>query len=569
MDSQGYITGYDTKWREQLTLIRSGATIFFITPPFQAAVITEVISDTSMRAIATGGAIVDRGDYIILLHDSLTVDGLAQDVAETLRYYQGEETQIEGFIEFLKDFDWKRLEDLHAETVNKANEAATSAQNAEASNQASQNAMNNAQQAKTDAESARDIANTAEQGAINARTGSETARDEARQWAQQVNPENLLHKDQNLNDLSNTEVAKTNLKVNGFETLASESRMYWPKDKTRYVYLNHSGVWGCYDTDPQIGFVPLRIEQGGTSANNNKSARLNLNTPTAGTFIPDNVDVFQYILEQGETGLYFGGSALINAPLPTGQGGWWDFTFTVHGRLDDKAYYGTLTGICADNRIFIAVLNEGKFPGGWLEVYRQNGEATYNSVSARSGQFFGVRTTRAGGSADMYLWNHPTENATPYTSVNGLRGNFYDSYWEFYGVRGGSANIDSADLHIDNGSSNYKFSFATPYKGYLAAPKGFKGVTDLGGWGYEGDYMGPVFFTDVLNVGSNSALWSPLVGGGYMHEGGYRLQYALGAVGNGSQSWPDVSIKLLGDNTYHRSFQFRYNGDFFTWGSSG
>ncbi|QJT70559.1 UNVERIFIED_ASMBLY: hypothetical protein SD1_30 [Shigella phage 2019SD1] len=111
-DAQGYITGYDTKWREQLTLIRPGATIFFIDAPFQAAVISEVISDTQIRAITTGGAEIGRSNYIILLHDSITVDGPAQDVAETLRYYQSKETQIEEAIEFFKNFDLKQLQDL-------------------------------------------------------------------------------------------------------------------------------------------------------------------------------------------------------------------------------------------------------------------------------------------------------------------------------------------------------------------------------------------------------------------------------------------------------------------------
>ena len=110
MDAQGYITGYGTKWRENLTLIRAGATIMFLTNPVKLGVITEVVSDTSIRAITTGGAVVARTDYVILLHDSLTVDGLAQDVAETLRYYQGKESEFSHFIEFLQGFDFAKLE---------------------------------------------------------------------------------------------------------------------------------------------------------------------------------------------------------------------------------------------------------------------------------------------------------------------------------------------------------------------------------------------------------------------------------------------------------------------------
>lgn len=131
MDAQGYITGYDTNWREQLSLIRPGATIFFIDAPFQAAVISEVISDTQIRAITTGGAEIGRSNYIILLHDSITVDGLAQDVAETLRYYQSKETQIEEAIEFFKNFDLQKLIDLRDETVRNAAAAAQSEQNAQ------------------------------------------------------------------------------------------------------------------------------------------------------------------------------------------------------------------------------------------------------------------------------------------------------------------------------------------------------------------------------------------------------------------------------------------------------
>ena len=133
MDAQGYITGYGSKWREQLTLIRSGATIIFLSNPLQFGVITEVISDTSMRAVTTNKAVVPKVDYVIFLHDSITVDGLAQDVAETLRYYQGKETEFAHFIEFLKEFDFKKLEDLTNQTKQSAAAAKVSETNAKAS----------------------------------------------------------------------------------------------------------------------------------------------------------------------------------------------------------------------------------------------------------------------------------------------------------------------------------------------------------------------------------------------------------------------------------------------------
>lgn len=186
MDAQGYVTGYGTKWREQLTLIRPGATIFFLSQPLQAAVITEVISDTSIRAITTGGAVVQKTNYLILLHDSLTVDGLAQDVAETLRYYQGKESEFAGFIEIIKDFDWDKLQKIQEDVKTNADAAAASQQaaktsenNAKTSATNAANSKKGADTAKAAAESARDAANTAKTGAETARKGAESARDAA------------------------------------------------------------------------------------------------------------------------------------------------------------------------------------------------------------------------------------------------------------------------------------------------------------------------------------------------------------------------------------------------------
>nr|CAI9420978.1 tail protein [Escherichia phage morffagbaw] len=186
MDAQGYITGYGTKWREQLTLIRPGATIFFLTNPMQAAVITEVISDTSIRAITTGGAVVAKTNYLIMLHDSITVDGLAQDVAETLRYYQGKETEFARFIEVIETFDWDKLQQIQSDVKSNADAAAasqnaakTSENNAKTSATNAENSKKGADTAKTAAESARDAANTAKTGAESAKAGAESARDAA------------------------------------------------------------------------------------------------------------------------------------------------------------------------------------------------------------------------------------------------------------------------------------------------------------------------------------------------------------------------------------------------------
>lgn len=175
MDAQGYITGYGTKWRENLTLIRAGATIMFLTNPVRVGVITEVVSDTSIRAITTGGSVVSRTDYVILLHDSLTVDGLAQDVAETLRYYQGKETEFAHFIEFLQGFDFAKLEDLTNQTKDAAAKAKTSETNAKASENAALASKNAAKTSETNAKASETAANNSKNAAKTSETNAKTS----------------------------------------------------------------------------------------------------------------------------------------------------------------------------------------------------------------------------------------------------------------------------------------------------------------------------------------------------------------------------------------------------------
>lgn len=334
MDAQGYITGYDTKWREQLTLIRPGATIVFLTQPLQIAVITEVINDTSIRAIATGGEVVARSNYAILLHDSITVDGLAQDVAETLRYYQSKETIIEEAIDFFKDFDLKALQDL----INQVKDAAenTSADRAAteqlknetnqiksdtntikqqtqqikdsalievnsardqgviAVNQTKDQAVSEMNQIKSDvsvlkneAISARDSAKqhmndaqSAKSAAETAKAGAVTARNEAEEFAKSLNAENLLHKDANLSDLTNVNTAKTNLGVQGVfcttSTDAGKFNQITSPDGKLSMFVVNNGNWGVQSTTGEV--KPLAVGRGGTGATSAEGARGNLET---------------------------------------------------------------------------------------------------------------------------------------------------------------------------------------------------------------------------------------------------------------------------------------------------
>lgn len=137
LTANGVVTGVDTKWQDKLSLIRVGATMVFLTQPLTLVTISAIVSDTEMRAIQTDDAVVPDGtNYVILLHDSITVDGLAQDVAETLRYYQSKETVIEEAIEFFKNFNLQELKDLQSAVRIDADRTEVNANEAEASKNA-------------------------------------------------------------------------------------------------------------------------------------------------------------------------------------------------------------------------------------------------------------------------------------------------------------------------------------------------------------------------------------------------------------------------------------------------
>lgn len=107
------VAGTGTNFTAPLSLIREGCTLIAVSDPVQIFTITEIKSGTELSVTPAADPAISAGaKFSILLSDSISVDGLAQDVAETLRYYQSKETQIEEAIEFFKNFDLKQLQDL-------------------------------------------------------------------------------------------------------------------------------------------------------------------------------------------------------------------------------------------------------------------------------------------------------------------------------------------------------------------------------------------------------------------------------------------------------------------------
>lgn len=148
LSANGEVTGVGTTWKAPLTLIRVGATIIFKTNPLKIYTISEIISDTQINVYNPNSETVPAGTgYAILAHDGITVQGLAQDVAETLRYYQSKETSIESLLQFIGQdtFDWPRFEQLANQSTTGAAEALASQIAAAESAATAVGASNNAQ----------------------------------------------------------------------------------------------------------------------------------------------------------------------------------------------------------------------------------------------------------------------------------------------------------------------------------------------------------------------------------------------------------------------------------------
>jgi len=126
------VTGTGTEFNAALSLIRVGCTLIAISDPVQIFSITEVKSATSLSVTPSASPAIPAGTkFSILLSDSISVDGLAQDVAETLRYYQGKESEIADAVEFFSDNkDVISASKLASESATTATNAATTATSA-------------------------------------------------------------------------------------------------------------------------------------------------------------------------------------------------------------------------------------------------------------------------------------------------------------------------------------------------------------------------------------------------------------------------------------------------------
>ncbi|HHY9708502.1 TPA: tail fiber domain-containing protein [Escherichia coli] len=171
------VTGTGTNFSAPLSLIRVGCTLIAIGNPVQIFTITEIKSGTELSVTPAANPAIPAGTkFSILLSDSISVDGLAQDVAETLRYYQGKETEIAAAVEWWEDFGGdgqmdQLLADIRAETA----QSTANAQKTESDKNAAAASKTAAANSATAAKASQDAAKASETSASNSKTAAATS----------------------------------------------------------------------------------------------------------------------------------------------------------------------------------------------------------------------------------------------------------------------------------------------------------------------------------------------------------------------------------------------------------
>lgn len=133
-------------------------------------------------------------------------------------------------------------------------------------------------QAKTDAIAAKNAAagsQTAAAGSATAAATSATTATQQADRAQSANPDNQLKKANNLSDLPNVGLAKTNIQVDRLVQVSTETMLQSPGKQQYYSIKDTGQGWGVYDVT-SLAWIPLGVARGGTGALTPAAARTNL-----------------------------------------------------------------------------------------------------------------------------------------------------------------------------------------------------------------------------------------------------------------------------------------------------
>lgn len=517
--ANGVVIGVGTKWQDKLSLIRVGATILFPKSPGAIGTISAIVSDTELRVMTTNGAVVPAGsDYIILLHDSITVEGLAQDVAETLRYYQSKETEIAGAIDFFETFDWEAFKVMVdkvaadkasaeasknaakvSETNAKASEtkAKTSETNAKTSETASSGSAAAAKTSETNAKASETAANGSKNAAATSATNAKTSETNAKTSETNAKAsETAANASKNAAATSATAAAgsATNAKTSETNAKASENAANASKNaaatsatnaKTSEKNAKTSEI-NAEEWAKSVNAENLLTKSGNLAGLTDKAqAWLNVRPVGATTLAADPVGDYDAttkrwvnnIIDTGEVGPKWSvidGDASMPPNNTAITGGVISSEYKVGTSVEGSAtikLVGTTNvsyaaRISVFNKTLGKNLNMDLSDEGTLNLPAPGRLASAsNQVSFGVDEVFTRNLTAAEGSKikvsateqnEIAFWN---QNGASGQYVNQIRGNWYAGSWTLGGVRGDSTGLSRAQLNVSSGSGGLNASY--------------------------------------------------------------------------------------------------------------
>ena len=182
------VKGTGTNFSAPLSLIRVGCTLIAVGNPVQIFTITEIKSGTELLVTPAANPAIPAGTkFSILLSDSISVDGLAQDVAETLRYYQSKETEIASAVEWWNEIGGEGqldqlLTNIRAETA----KSTANAQKTETDKNAAEASKTAAAKSATAAKTSETNAKASETAAKTSETKAKTSENRAQEYLNQI-----------------------------------------------------------------------------------------------------------------------------------------------------------------------------------------------------------------------------------------------------------------------------------------------------------------------------------------------------------------------------------------------
>lgn len=197
-------------------------------------------------------------------------------------------------------------------------------------------------------------------------------------------------------------------------------------------------------------------------------------------------------------------------------------------------------------------------------VDKKTGGNVTGSLMVTQGNSIGV-STQVGGDKTVKLYNI-TGDGTEGGYVNAVGGAWYGGNWSLGGVRGGSSNLDRAQLNVNSGTGTAGSFLFYPDERFKSSSCRADGAGYGGSWSDINTWQRNIsFFRGNVGV-SNDAGFIPFARWHSQCSGGYSSTVGLGSIATGPSSWADVALTTLGDggSAGQRIFQFTTaNGDIY------